>query len=334
MFKSNLIAVPVTALAVLVTGLLSELCCCASPAAAVLLGLFAGALCAQFEKPGTKSAAIRRGAIAGAVAGIAALPAQALGEIVVALLLAGSGKVDIAVFGLPDAHATVDLWNWALNAVCAAGLYGLTAAAIMAATGAVGGALWLRFLGKAIPPAEPQPAALEETPRPGKFLLAGAATAGAALVYFFFAHTTWGCMAIPAAALLGLSAGVLAGHWGKPRTAATSMVNGALAGWIASFGALLGDIFAIFVRTFLITTPEGVNSMNAGLYGMFGWSSLYSAQTPLEMLGSDFSAECCCCLFYFAAFAGFGALGGWLWRRAAEKRARAAVPPSGVGRAG
>jgi hypothetical protein len=327
--KSSLIAVPVTIIVILITGFLSELCCCASPAAAVFLGLAAGALCTYFEKPIQKDRALKRGAIVGAIAGLAALPAQVLGEIVVALALAGSGKVDISLFGLPAASATVDLWNWALNALCAATLYGLIAAAVMAGMGAVGAALWFRVVRKQnLEPAaevnmqtpEPPTNIVEPALNAGKVILSGIIMAGVAFVFLLLIHTNWGCLAIPAAMIMGFITGFLSGSMGKPRTASKAVVFGGSAGWIASIGALLGDITGTLIRTFLIQTPQGINSMTDGFYSVLGMANAYGTRTSAQILTDDIPIICCCSVFYFAAFVGLGALGGLLWFRWKGKR--------------
>ncbi|MGB7536982.1 MAG: hypothetical protein WBM17_00440 [Anaerolineales bacterium] len=320
MLKSSLIAVPVTAIVILITGFLSELCCCASPFAAVFLGLAAGALCVFFEKPFQKDRALKRGATAGAIAGLAALPAQVLGEIVVALVLAGSGKVDISLFGLPAASATVDLWNWILNALFAACLYGLTAAAIMAGMGAVGGALWFRISRKGKPMAEVEPQVSEFQPvltdqaaNSRKMFLSGILMAVVAFVFILLITTTWGCLALPAALIMGSITGVLSGSLSKPRSAGQAAVYGGIAGWIASTGSFFGDIVGLLIRTFLIQTPQGINSMTEGLYNIMGTANSYGARTPAEILMGDVPIVCCCGVIYAAAFIGFGALGGLLW---------------------
>jgi hypothetical protein len=326
MLKSSLIAVPLTVIVILITGFLSELCCCASPFAAVFLGLAAGVVCAFFEKPLLKNRAIERGAIAGTIAGLAALPAQVLGEIVVALLLAGNGKVDISLFGLPAASATVDLWNWALNALCAATLYGLLAAAVMAGMGAVGGALWFRILRKQNrePGAEvnlQSPTdAVAPVPNAGKMVFCGIIMAGVAFVFLLLIHTNWGCLAIPAALIMGLITGMLSGNMSKPPTARKALVFGGIAGWIASVGALLGDVTGLLIRTFLIQTPEGINSMTNGFYSMLGMTHSLEMRTPAQILTDDIPLICCCNVFFFAAFIGLGALGGFLWFRRKEKQ--------------
>jgi hypothetical protein len=329
MIKSSLIAVPVTVVVILVTGLLSELCCCASPAAAVFLGLAAGALCAWFEKPGRKDRALKRGAAAGTIAGVAALPAQVLGEIVVALALAGSGKVDISLFGLPEARATVDLWNWALNALFAASLYGLISAAVMAGMGAVGGALWFRVSKKGKqesatgmePQKMEQPMELPEqaTNAAGKMFLSGIIMAAVAFIFLLLISTNWGCLAIPAAVILGSITGILTASLAKPRTSSKAAVFGGIAGVIAAAGSFFGDIVGLLIRTFLIQTPQGINSMTEGFYGMMGMANSYGTRTPAEILTGDIPIVCCCGVFYIAAFVGLGALGGFLWTRNRSK---------------
>jgi hypothetical protein len=334
MFKTVLITIPVTMLVILVTGLLSELCCCASPSAAVFLGLAAGLLCAYFEKPVRKDRAMNRGAIAGAIAGIAALPAQVLGEIVVALALAGSGRVDISLFGLPGASATVDLWNWALNALFAASLYGLTAAVVMAGMGAVGGALWLRFSRKGTPdveaeqPVEPPNPAADAT---GKMLMAGAIMAAIAFVFMLLIATNWGCLAVPAALIMGSITGVFTCNLAKPSTPSRAAVFGGIAGMIAAAGSLVGEIVGLLIRTFLIQTPQGINSMTEGFYRMMGMAGSYDARTPAEILAGDIPTVCCCGFLYLAIFVGLGALGGFLWARNRSKApAGPAAPAAGV----
>jgi hypothetical protein len=328
MLKSSLIAVPVTIFVILGTGLLSELCCCASPLAAVFLGFGAGLLCVGFEKPGRKDTALRRGAAAGAIAGAAALPAQILGEIVVALLLAGSGKVDISVFGLPAARATVDLWNWALNALFSAGLYGLLSVVIMAGMGAVAGAAWFRFLRKGQPEPEPLPAtdlpADRKADAPEKMLLSGIVMSLAAFVFLLLLSTNWGCLAIPAAMILGSVTGILSARWAKPQTGAKAAVYGGVSGGIAGVGGVLGDIVGLLIRTFLIQTPQGINSMTGGIYSTLGMANALGERTPAEILGGDAPIVCCCSILYMASFIGLGSLCGYLWFR---RNGRKPLPP-------
>jgi hypothetical protein len=339
MFKSSLIIVPITVLVILVTGLMSELCCCSSPVAAVFLGLAAGVLCGVFEKPAQKSRALRRGAIAGAVAGTAALPAQVLGEIVVALALAGSGKVDISLFGVPAASATVDLWNWALNALFAATLYGLISAAIMAGTGAVGSGVWFRIHGKgkpesrsAVEPPRPEPSAesLKPPANPiGKTLLSGIIMAAVSFVFFLLIRTTWGCLALPAALILGFLTGVLSGNLAKPSAPVRAVVFGGIAGLIAAIGSIFGDIAGLLIRVFLVQTPQGINSMTSGFYEVLGMGGEYSTRTPMEILMDDVSVLCCCSVIFLAVFVGLGGLGGFLWfQRRSKIPAGTGTPPA------
>jgi hypothetical protein len=335
MLKSSLIAVPVTVIVILVTGFLSELCCCASPVAAIVLGLATGALCAFFENPVQKNRAIKRGAIAGAIAGLAALPAQVLGEIVVALLLAGSGKVDISLFGLPAASATVDLWNWALNAFFAASLYGLIAAVIMAGMGAVGAALWFRIARKgttvSISAADRAKSGIpidlpDQAPNTGRVLLSGICMAVSAFIFFLLIATSWGCLAVPAAMIMGLITGILTTSLAKPRSAGRAAVFGGIAGLIAAIGSILGDIAGLLIRTFLIQTPQGINSMSEGFYETLGMANAYGIRTPAEILAGDLPIVCCCGILFFMAFIGFGALGGFLcFRLNLKQRSRPSI---------
>jgi hypothetical protein len=43
-------------------------------------------------------------------------------------------------------------------------------------------------------------------------------------------------------------------------------------------------------------------------------------RTPAQILTDDIPLICCCNVFFFAAFIGLGALGGFLWFRRKEKQ--------------
>jgi hypothetical protein len=120
---------------------------------------------------------------------------------------------------------------------------------------------------------------------------------------------------LPAALILGFLTGILAGNLARPRTSGRAAVYGGLAGLIAAAGSIFGDIAGLLIRVFLVQTPQGINSMTEGFYNMLGMAGEYGVRTPSEILMDDVPFLCCCSVFFFAAFIGFGALGGFLWRR-------------------
>jgi hypothetical protein len=153
MVKSNLIVGVAAFLFMLIGGLVSAVCCVASPVLAVALGLAAGFLCAHFEKPVDAEKAALRGAISGAVTGAVALVAQFIG-LMAAQLALGSNVACLpgmcAENGVAVTQTSVTLF-----AVFNSCFYGLLVLAIMAGFGAAGGGLWMKTLGKpkAGPPA-------------------------------------------------------------------------------------------------------------------------------------------------------------------------------------
>jgi hypothetical protein len=153
MGKSSLIIVPLTLIVLLVTGLLGNVCCLFSPLAAAVFGVAAGALCIFFEKPADVEKSVVRGALAGGIAGLAALVGQTAGGTIAALVLSGSGISPVVCLpGLCDvASAPGTQTAWIVGNVFNACFSGLIWLALMAGLGAAGGAVCHRLLQKKTP---------------------------------------------------------------------------------------------------------------------------------------------------------------------------------------
>ncbi len=122
----------------------SPLC---APCWGLILGLAAGYLAGVFEKPTVNANVIKRGAIAGAIAGGLVLVGALIGGIINASLLNPSDLRQIyewlGVSGYSLDQTTI--WAGQLgSAICG----GLLNVALMAGMGAAGGALWWQIQGK------------------------------------------------------------------------------------------------------------------------------------------------------------------------------------------
>jgi hypothetical protein len=160
MGKSSAIVGIATFILVLISGLLSSVCCLASPAVAVLLGLAAGYLTAVFEKPADPKKAAVRGALAGAVAGAVALAAQLIGQTVSQYIVGANQACLLGMCNeasVPISATGVALYYFFNSCFC-----GLILLPIMAGLGAAGGALRVRMQAdrKPAPPAPPAAAGM------------------------------------------------------------------------------------------------------------------------------------------------------------------------------
>ncbi len=153
MLKSSLIVGVATFILVIIGGLLSNICCLASPVLGILLGLAAGFLCSVFEKPADAEKAAVRGAITGAVAGGVGLVAQFIGQMIGQLIL---GNNIACIPGMcQESAAPISQTSVTLFAVFNSCFFGLILIPIMAGLGAVGAVLWLKTKPRTRPPAAP-----------------------------------------------------------------------------------------------------------------------------------------------------------------------------------
>jgi len=116
-----------------------------------------------------------------------------------------------------------------------------------------------------------------------------------------------------AVGLLGIGTGYVAAVFDKPAGKREVTSSGALAGLIAGFGALLGQLTGAYINSRLIG-PEGFAMMREALGGSTG-SALADASFQFGFIGSTvcFSAA------DLALMAGFGALGAVLWGRSRKE---------------
>ncbi len=146
MVKSSLIVGVATFILVVIGGVLSNVCCLASPVLGILLGLAAGFLCSVFEKPAEAEKAAVRGAITGAITGGVGLVAQFIGQMIGQLVL---GNNVACIPGMcSETAAPISQTSVTLFAVFNSCFYGLILVPIMAVLGAVGAVLWLKTAGR------------------------------------------------------------------------------------------------------------------------------------------------------------------------------------------
>jgi hypothetical protein len=154
MVRAGLIVGGITLVLGLVGGFIFAPLCV--PCLALFAGTGAGYLAGQFDRPGMSNTAVRLGAQAGAIAGIAALLAHLIAGVSNAALVGPEGAAEMMrQFGLEgDASNPAVYYASAFGTSCCMGLFEI---ALMAGTGALGGMLWFNTAGKnqSAPPAAP-----------------------------------------------------------------------------------------------------------------------------------------------------------------------------------
>ena len=117
------------------------------PCVALIVGAIAGFLGASFEQALTSGDATRRGAGAGAIAGIGAWAGHILGGVASAAIGPNSAAALIERFGpSTDVSSPWAYYTAALGFGCC---FGLVEIALMAGLGAVGGLIWFQARGPA-----------------------------------------------------------------------------------------------------------------------------------------------------------------------------------------
>lgn len=144
MLKSGLIIGLVTLIFAGGASLITPLCV---PCLALLGGLGTGYLAGSFDKPLDSGASTRKGAGAGAIAGVGALGGHLLGGGINAALVGPQGAADLMnTLGLP---ATTDPTTYYTSVIGGSFCFGLMEIALMAGLGALGGLLWYQHTNKA-----------------------------------------------------------------------------------------------------------------------------------------------------------------------------------------
>jgi len=129
-----------------------------------------------------------------------------------------------------------------------------------------------------------------------------------AFVYLFVTSIAMGLCTPFEAIILGLLAGALAVIFDKPQVANKAVLSGGVAGLIAGILGVVGNVIGTLIKTYVIFTPETVNSLAGQITGM-GSSAFNSTSSTFSTI---FSLGCCTILD-LVLLAGLGALGGFLW---------------------
>ena len=135
-------------------------------------------------------------------------------------------------------------------------------------------------------------------------------------IYLLFANVSQMLCTPFLVIVLGLSAGILAGIFDKPQQTGKAVINGALAGLIASVGAIAGSATGLAIRIYVIFTPKtfvNIIPNSAGAY----------SQSDLDQ--GIFAVFCCCLCSVFFLMAASGALGGFAGFQ--YKNRKPAAPP-------
>jgi hypothetical protein len=148
MIKSGLM---MAAVAIVLGAIGGVICCCCGQAAAILMGAAAGILAVVFEHPATVEVATRRGAVAGAMAGVGALLGQLAAAGINFAITQQNPQGVIAILGLigikgVDANAIsnggmASVFGGFLGGVC----MGSMNLAIAALLGALGALVWQKM---------------------------------------------------------------------------------------------------------------------------------------------------------------------------------------------
>jgi hypothetical protein len=142
-----------------------------------------------------------------------------------------------------------------------------------------------------------------------------------AFVYLFVTSIAMSVCTPLEAILLGLAAGALAAFFDKSQLANKAAISGGVAGFIAGILGVIGNILGTLVKTYVIFTPETVNSLASQITGMesSAFNSTTSAVGTFVSLG-------CCVILDLVLMVGLGALGGYLWHQYKGRNA-APQPP-------
>jgi hypothetical protein len=142
-----------------------------------------------------------------------------------------------------------------------------------------------------------------------------------AFVYLFVTSIAMSVCTPIEAIVLGLAAGALAAYFDKAQLANKAAISGGVAGCIAAILGILGNVVGTLIKTYVIFTPDTVNSLATQITGMeaSAINSTSSAVGTFVTLG-------CCIILDLVLMVGLGALGGYLWFQYRGKNA-APRPP-------
>jgi len=141
--------------------IISPLC---APCLGVILGLFAGYVAGEYDRPANVNECIRKGAISGVIAGGLGFLGGMIGSLINSAVLNPSNLNSIyQTLGLPNPNYNqATIWAYQLVGGLSIGLFNIV---WMAVLGLAGGALWFQVIGKnrtgtMLPPQAPIPPAV------------------------------------------------------------------------------------------------------------------------------------------------------------------------------
>jgi hypothetical protein len=137
---------------------------------------------------------------------------------------------------------------------------------------------------------------------------AGAIGAVLAIIYVMGATLVSPLCTFCLTPLLGAGTGYLASWFDKPISAETSLSHGMIAGGIAGFGAMVGQMLAAFVHAVFYTHSEQLSTFlrNFGL-------TEFIIDDASAYMQSTIVVYSFCGLFNLALVTGLGAVGGLIW---------------------
>ncbi len=142
-----------------------------------------------------------------------------------------------------------------------------------------------------------------------------------AFVYLFVTSIAMSVCTPFEAILLGLAAGVLAVYFDKSQLANKAALSGGVAGFIAGILGVIGNIIGTLIKTYVIFTPDTVNSLASQITGMESSAFNSSMEPVIQIITVG-----CCAIVILVLMVGLGALGGYLWHQYKGKNA-APQPP-------
>jgi hypothetical protein len=120
--------------------------------------------------------------------------------------------------------------------------------------------------------------------------------------------------------LLGIGVGYLASRFDRPPKLESSSIVGGIAGGIAGFAALVGQMLATVVNGVLVTNWEELP---------FFFKQLGFQVSPTEYWQTTLTANSFCSLLNLAIMVGLGALGGVIWFQHQSRKSLSTVKVTG-----
>ena len=149
MVKSGLIMFLPALVGTLVGGVVF---CCCGPVWSAAAGVAAGYLAGRFDQPATGGSAAGRGAAAGGIAGVGALIGQIIAVLINNAILQQNPQTTVELYrmlGIDNVDPSImGTTTGLIGTLIGGGCWGFLDLVLIAAFGALGGYLWLKFSGK------------------------------------------------------------------------------------------------------------------------------------------------------------------------------------------